>query len=808
MALPGFSWLFNDEGDIAYVDLMQFRAYRDFDEGIIDCKDGELMVAWTYTGIDHESATDQELNFLSYRLNDLVKSLGRGWVSWTESLRVQTRAYPERSDCHFPDPVSRMIDEERRIAVLEQDDHYETVAFIVLMYKPPSKTTQRLVDAMVDEPEVAIHRSLDEKQLLYFKRAIAQFERALDSLFPSMRLRPYVDEDGYTYCDFARLLHYCATGVMRPVRIPDRHVSLDCLICGQDFIPSHNPLVGDQYIGVVSVEGIPSFTHPAMLAAFDSRPLKYRWSTRYIYMDRIEAVESLSAFHRRWSQQVISARDQLVQNPNPRLNLDAQRMVQDAAEAAAEVASGDVNQGLYTSVFVVYSESLDEVQDACEYFRNYLNNENFSGGRIERTNATEAFLGSIPGNTGANVTRAQISTANLADLLPVASAWPGEEYCPCDQYPPFSPPLIQAETPSSTPFRLNLHVSDVGHTLIIGATGSGKSTLLCLIEAQFLKYPHAQVFTFDAGLSMYAVCKGVGGRHFDIGGESAPGVAQESLMPLQHIDTAGDLAWTVNWVETCIELQGMTITPARHRAIDNALKLLRESPRRTITEFRANLQDVALREAMSFYSIGGTAGYLLDGESESTEFNHFNVFEIGELMSLGDRIALPVLDYLFRRIEKSLDGRPTLVPLDECWLAFRHTLFRDKLMAWLKTFRKANAAVVMATQSVADAIRSGIVETILDSTATRILLPHPDVALESNRAFYTNTLGLNSTELTLLAAGIPKSQYYYTSVLGRRLFELNLRPKTLAYVGRSTPEDVATLKALIADYPDTWREQW
>ncbi|MFN6986834.1 MAG: heme ABC exporter ATP-binding protein CcmA [Rhizobium oryzihabitans] len=48
---------------------------------------------------------------------------------------------------------------------------------------------------------------------------------------------------------------------------------------------------------------------------------------------------------------------------------------------------------------------------------------------------------------------------------------------PCPFYPPNSPPLMQVAS-GSTPFRLNLHVDDVGHTLIFGPTGSGKSTLL------------------------------------------------------------------------------------------------------------------------------------------------------------------------------------------------------------------------------------------------------------------------------------------------------------------------------------------
>ncbi len=798
--------LFTSDEQTSFVDLMQFRSYRSFEEGIIECKDGELMMAWRYTGIDHESASTRELDYLSYRLNDLVKSFGKGWAMWTEALRLETTDYPDEADCAFPDETSLMIDRERRVAVQEQGAHFETIAFVVLMYKPPPKLTQRFFDSMLDQPG-GNTASLEEKNFQKFRKTGISFEGALGTIFPVKRLVPYTDAQGRTFCDFCRLLHYCATGIMRPVRVPDPRIGIDALICGQDFYPSFSPRVGQQYVGIVSVEGVQSYTTPAMLAAFDSRPLRYRWSTRFVYMDRIDAIDSLAAFRRKWKQKEVGIKDQLMQNPNPRVNLDAVRMVSDADEAFAEVSSGDVNQGLYTSVFVIYSKSLEELEDATNYFQSFLT-ENGFGGRVETMNATSAFLGSIPGNASVNVDRMQISTANLADLMPVATAWPGEEFAPCDKYPPHSPPLIQAETPNSTPFRLNLHVEDVGHTFIAGHTGSGKSTLLCLLEAQFLKYPRAQVFAFDKGMSMYAITKGVGGNHFELGGEPDGAGRSEQMMPLSDIDTQGGLLWAMEWVEQLVVLQGVEMTPRRRKAVQEALVLLRESPSRTITEFKTNLQDTALREALEFYVIGGAAGHILDGEAETAEFTYFNTFELGELMALGDRVVLPTLMYLFRRIEKALDGRPTLVVLDECWLMFDHPVFRERLREWLKTFRKANAAVVMATQSIADAMRSGIVETIMDSTATKILLPHPSVGSDQNRGFYANVLGLNEREIDMLARGVPKRQYYYSSEAGKRLFELNLRPKTLAFVGRSSIDDVRHLKGLTHDHPDDWRERW
>ena len=122
--------------------------------------------------------------------------------------------------------------------------------------------------------------------------------------------------------------------------------------------------------------------------------------------------------------------------------------------------------------------------------------------------------------------------------------------------------------------------------------------------------------------------------------------------------------------------------------------------------------------------------------------------------------------------------------------------------------RKANAAVVMATQSIADAMSSGIVETVIDSTATKILLPHPSVGSDQHRGFYANMLGPERARDRHARARHAQAPVLLPSEAGKRLFELNLSPKTLAFVGRSSIDDVRHLKGMTHDHPDDWRERW
>jgi type IV secretory pathway VirB4 component len=176
-------------------------------------------------------------------------------------------------------------------------------------------------------------------------------------------------------------------------------------------------------------------------------------------------------------------------------------------------------------------------------------------------------------------------------------------------------------------------------------------------------------------------------------------------------------------------------------------------------------------------------------------------------MNLGDKYALPTLLYLFRRIERALNGQPAAIILDEAWVMLAHPAFRAKIKEWLKVLRKANCLVLMATQSLSDAANSGILDVIVESTATKIFLPNIFARDEDTSALYRR-MGLNSRQIDILATAIPKRQYYYMSESGSRLYDLALGPLALSFVGASDKESVAAIQALENKHGSAWIDQW
>jgi type IV secretory pathway VirB4 component len=222
-------------------------------------------------------------------------------------------------------------------------------------------------------------------------------------------------------------------------------------------------------------------------------------------------------------------------------------------------------------------------------------------------------------------------------------------------------------TQGATVFRLNTHVRDVGHTFIFGPTGSGKSTLLGAIAAQARRYQGISLYCFDKGMSLYPLSRAAGAAHFTVAADSGL-----SFCPLQFLGSQGDRAWAMEWIDALLSLNGLVTTPAQRNEIGLAITSMHESGSKTLSEFYTTIQDEAVREALKVYTIEGGMGHLLDAEEDGLSLSHFTVFEIEELMNLGERYALPVLLYLFRRIEMSLKGQPAMIVLDEAWVMLGH----------------------------------------------------------------------------------------------------------------------------------------
>lgn len=786
------------------VDLLNYAAV--VDDGVIIGKNGSFMAAWLYQGEDIANTTDEAREMMAFRINQAMSSMGNGWMIHVDAIRRAAPGYSESSASYFPDHVSQAVDEERRQYFESIGALYEGYFVIILTWYPPVLAQKRFVELMFDDSgEKLNHKEKTHQLIETFKQSCRNFESRMSAALHLERLGSEIlinENHKVTQDNFLRHIQYCVTGINHPVNLPKNPIYLDALIGGQELIPGITPKIGRKFIQCVAIEGFPMESYPGILTLLTQLPVEYRWNSRFIFMDPHEAVAHFTKFRKKWKQKVRGFFDQMFNTSSGIVDEDALSMVNDAQAAIAETNSGMVGQGYYTSVVVLMDEDRANVEKAALFIEKNINALGFSA-RTETINTMDAYMGSLPGHGVENIRRPLMNTMNLADLLPTSSIWTGENKAPCPLFPPQSPPLLHCVTSGNAPFRLNLHVRDLGHGIMFGPTRSGKSTHLGLLALSWRRYKDARIYSFDKGMSMYPTCKATGGEHFTIAGKDS----RLAFAPLQFLETKADRAWAMEWIDTILALNGLNTTPAQRNEIGHAILSMHQSGSKTLSEFVMTIQDEPIRETLKQYTIDGLMGHLLDAESDGLGLSSFMTFEIEHLMGLGEKFALPVLLYLFRRIETSLDGRPTLILLDEAWLMLAHPVFKNKIAEWLDSMAKKNCVVFMATQHLSHAANSGILDIIVESTATKIFLPNLYARDPETRLIYER-MGLNPRQIDIIASAQPKRDYYYVSEKGQRLYQLALGPYALAFVGATDPDSIARMKQLESKYEDEWVSQW
>lgn len=751
--------------------------------GVVLNKDGSFQRSLRFRGPDLESATEAELVAASARANNVLRRFGSGWALFFEAERVEALGYPESS---FPEPASWLVDEERRAAFEgRRRQHFESAYHLTLLYMPPADQVAQAERALLETGRE--EKGRDWRQDL--AGFIAETDRALDLLAGFMpEVRALDDGETLTY------LHGAISTKRHRVAVPDTPIYLDGILVDTALSGGIEPMLGDQHLRTLTILGFPSLTRPGILDALNHQDFACRWVTRFIALDKTEATRTLTRLRRQWfaKRKSIAAllREVLYNEPVQLLDSDADNKVADA-DLALQVLGGDhVAFGYLTTTITVSDSDRHRADEKVRAVERIVNGLGFTCIR-ESVNAVEAWLGSLPGHVYANVRQPLVHTLNLAHLMPLSSVWAG----PARNAHLDGPPLLYAETSGSTPFRLSTHVGDVGHMLVIGPTGAGKSVLLALLVLQFRRYAGSQVTIFDKGNSARAAVLAMGGEHHGLGADGSL-----AFQPLRGIDLAAERSWAAEWIAALLAHEKVVVTPEVKESVWSALTSLATAPaeERTLTGLSVLLQSNALKAALMPYTLDGPFGRLLDAAENRLELAEVQCFETEELMSQAS-VVLPVLTYLFHRLEDRFDGRPTLLILDEAWVYLDNPIFAARIREWLKVLRKKNVSVVFATQSLADIAGSSIAPAIIESCPQRIFLPN-DRAIEPQARSAYERFGLNNRQIELIAQAVPKRHYYLQSRRGNRLFEIGLGPIALAFCGASSPAGQTRIDRVLTEH--------
>ena len=757
------------------------------DEGIVLNKDGSFQRTARFRGPDLDSSVPAELVAVAGRLNNALRRLGSGWAVFVEAQRYSSNAYPP-SSC--PDVASALVDAERRAQFEEEGAHYESAYFLTFLYLPPAEDAARAERFLYEGRERG--EAADAHEVL--RGFVDRTDRVLQLVEGFMPECRWLD-DGETLT----YLHACVSTKLHRVRVPEIPMYLDALLADEPLTGGLEPMLGDQHLRVLTIVGFPTATTPGILDDLNRLAFPYRWSTRAIMLDKADATKLLTRIRRQWfaKRKSVAAilKEVMTNEASSLIDTDASNKAIDADAALQELGSDLIGEAFVTATITVWDENPRIADERLRLVEKVIQGRDFTC-MVETVNAVDAWLGSLPGHVYANVRQPPVSTLNIAHMIPLSAVWAG----PARDAHLGAPPLFFARTEGSTPFRFSLHVGDVGHTLVVGPTGAGKSVLLALMALQFRRYPSSQIFAFDFGGSIRAAALAMKGDWHDLGGALSDSASEPvALQPLAMIDDAAERGWAAEWIAAILAREKIDMTPEAKEHLWSALSSLASAPvgERTLTGLSVLLQSQSLKRALQPYCLGGPFGRLLDAEAERLGSAPVQVFETEGLIGTG--AAPAVLSYLFHRIEGQLDGRPTLLIIDEGWLALDDEGFAGQIREWLKTLRKKNASVVFATQSLSDIDGSAIAPAIIESCPTRLFLPN-ERAIEPQISAIYRRFGLNDRQIEILARATPKRDYYCQSRRGNRLFELGLEEFALAFTAASSKSDQAMIERVLAEH--------
>ena len=430
--------------------------------------------------------------------------------------------------------MSALIDAERRAQFEEAGSHFESAYYLTFVFLAPAEETARaeawLYEGRAGDGNVDAHEVV--------KGFIDRTDRTLALIEGFMPEAAWLsDAETLTY------LHACISTKRHRVRVPDVPMYLDAFLVDELLVGGLAPRLGSAHLRVLSIMGFPAATYPGILDELNRLAFPYRWSTRAICLDKTDATTILTRIRRQWfakRKSVAAILKEVVTNEaSALLDSDAHNKALDADAALQELGADVAGEAYVTATLTVWDENPQTAHEKLRLAEKVIQSRDFTC-IAESVNAVEAWLGSLPGHVYANVRQPPISTLNLAHMIPLSAVWAGPERNEHLN----GPPLLFAQTEGATPFRLSLHVGDVGHTLVVGPTGAGKSVLLALLALQFRRYPGSQVFAFDFGGSIRAAALAMGGDWHDLGGAlSADETELVALAPLAEIDDPAERAW-------------------------------------------------------------------------------------------------------------------------------------------------------------------------------------------------------------------------------------------------------------------------
>ncbi|MGE0760021.1 MAG: hypothetical protein AB7O38_23615, partial [Pirellulaceae bacterium] len=472
------------------------------DDSTFLTKAGHVGLVYRVAGVDYECITQSQRREVVHRFEAALRLLDETCRVYQYLCKRRIEAF-ETSPCQHPLAESAI---RRRVEYLNErrEELYALDLYLVLLYEGPRPLTgaSSRLHAFWRDPRRAVREcfstasacALLEDEL---DRAVAQLHYKASAFEVQIAdtLRPTRLSKADAFRFFRRLVNYTPHKVAgAPLRY-DTHLDYfvaDCAIeCHRDHLN-----VDDMCVKVLTMKEPPTQTFAHLVEQLHMVPGEFvaclEW--RRIATDRMR--REIHTRRRHFFNKRISLVNYVSSDVRPEEMLvddSATATVKQLGDALTELDVSGHFFGECSLALVLYDRDALVVQrmaaDAIKVMAAH------DGTLVEETyNLLNTWLSIVPGNSAHNLRRLALLETNCADLSFLFTLDGGQPHCRHLN----REAVAALETQHQTPYHLTLHVQDVGHTLILGATGSGKSFLLNFVLTHVQKYDPLTI-VFDLG---------------------------------------------------------------------------------------------------------------------------------------------------------------------------------------------------------------------------------------------------------------------------------------------------------------------
>jgi type IV secretion/conjugal transfer VirB4 family ATPase len=742
-------------------------------------KSGDLGMVLSVTGVDYESLDNDEQQYAVKRLESALKSFGEGFHVYQYLFKTNR---PEIPFARYDDElIDAAIDQRRQYFESKRDRLYEVELFYVIvlegarsktgilsalgrMPRDPQGAFRELKAQFTNDNMKVLLRQQIDADMVRLEQCVQNFIRHLADLMPIQ-----VQGQQAQFSFFRRLLNF---DDWRIAGKPQSTQYLDFQVVNSNIEAERDHLrVGDHFVRILTMKEAIAETRPLVLDRLFKIEGNFYVVTEWTPLSMAKARKEVDKRRRHFNMSKSGFVSQLGSDPaktNQRdvlIDESKQADIENLGECLRALGDGQA-LGDFSLTVVLYSTDLQTINQEMGEFTGVFTNAD--GALFTETyNQLNALFATVPGNYAQNLRKMYLLNSNYADLSFLFTIHPGEKTNPHLR----SEYLAVLETDNATPYYLNLHNGEVAHTLILGMTGSGKSFLCNFLLTNAQKY-RPQTYIFDIGGSFQSLTEIFGGTYLNVGQESR----DFTINPFSLPESKENLQFLFSFFRVLIEGNDKRykLDFKEERKLWEAIERMYvvAPEQRTLSTFSQIIGE--LKERLHRWTKEGQYGFLFDNVEDTLSFSKFQTFNFAG-WSDAPEVLEPLLFYVLHRASNEIANPEKLATfktflLDEAWLFIKNETIRSYIVAAQKTWRKHNAAMILATQSIKELEESGMLAIVAESCPTKIFLANP----EMNRQVYREAFHLNDTEIDIIADLIPPGEMLIRKAQSSKKVRLNV----------------------------------